>query len=151
MEADPMSMAREHARDVVISMRSVSKSFAATAALTDVSIDGRAGSIHAVTGENGAGKSTLMKLLAGVYHPDAAEIYLNGHAVRFADPGQALKAGVSTVFQEMTLLPNLTVAENLFLGREPSGYGWFDRAEMVASARNLLRRIGINLDVERPC
>src|SRR5262249_48302676 len=79
------------------------------------------------------------------------EIYLNGHAVRFADPGQALKAGVSTVFQEMTLLPNLTVAENLFLGREPSGYGWFDRAEMVASARNLLRRIGINLDVERPC
>jgi ribose transport system ATP-binding protein len=151
VEADPMSVARQQARDVVISVRSVSKSFAATAALTEVSIDGHAGSIHAVTGENGAGKSTLMKLLAGVYHPDAGEICMNGHAVHFADPSQALRAGISTVFQEMTLLPNLTIAENMLLGREPGQYGWLDRAEIVASARNVLRRIGIDLDVERPC
>jgi len=151
MQTDPMSVAPGQARDVVISVRSVSKSFAATAALTDVSIDGCAGSIHAVTGENGAGKSTLMKLLAGVYHPDAGEIYVNGRAVRFADPGQALRAGVSTVFQEMTLLPNLTIAENMLLGREPGGYGWLDHAEMITSARNLLLQIGIDLDVERPC
>ncbi|HTQ09502.1 MAG TPA: sugar ABC transporter ATP-binding protein, partial [Fimbriimonadaceae bacterium] len=119
--------------------------------MTEVSIDGRAGSIQAVTGENGAGKSTLMKLLAGVYHPDAGEIYINGHAVRLSNPAEALRAGVSTVFQELTLLPNLTIAENMLLGREPGRYGWLDRGEMVASARKVLRRIGIDLDVERPC
>ena len=151
MEIEPLRVAPRQASDIVISVRSVSKSFRATAALIDVSIDGRASSIHAVTGENGAGKSTLMKLLAGVYQPDAGRIYLNGHPVRFKDPAQALRAGLSTVFQELTLLPNLTIAENMLLGREPGRYGWLGREEMVASARSVLRQIGIDLDVERLC
>jgi ribose transport system ATP-binding protein len=138
-------------RDVVISLRAVGKSFGSTVALADVSIDGAAGSIHAVTGENGAGKSTLMKLLAGVHQPDSGEILVNGRLARFASPTAALRAGVSTVFQELTLLPNLSIAENLHLGREPGRFGWLGRKAMAARARAVLDRIGIDLDPDRHC
>ncbi|MEQ8346373.1 MAG: sugar ABC transporter ATP-binding protein [Sneathiellaceae bacterium] len=136
---------------VVIAFRDVTKRFGSTAALSAVSLQGHAGSVHAVTGENGAGKSTLMKLLAGVHRPDEGEILLNGRAVAFSGPGAALHAGISTVFQELTLLPNLSVAENIFLGREPRRGPLLDRGRMRREARLALDRLGMSLDVDTLC
>jgi ABC-type branched-subunit amino acid transport system ATPase component len=116
------------ARPDLIVVQGVSKRFGSTAALQDVSLRGRAGSIHAITGENGAGKSTLMKLLAGVHQPDAGEIRMAGQRLQLRSPAAARAAGISTVFQELTVLPNLTVAENLVLGREPRRAGLLDHA-----------------------
>jgi ribose transport system ATP-binding protein len=132
-------------------VRGVSKRFGPVAALQDVSLAGRAGSIHAITGENGAGKSTLMKVLAGVYRPDEGEVQVEGRAVRFSGPSAARDAGISTVFQELTVLPNLTVAENLLLGREPTRMGLLSRTRMLEEARDVLTRIGIDLDPRRAC
>ena len=135
-----------HGSADLIVVRGVSKRFGHTAALQDVSLCGQAGSIHAITGENGAGKSTLMKLLAGVHLPDSGEILLAGQPLRLRSPAAARAAGISTVFQELTVLPNLTVAENLLLGREPRRAGLLDRAAMRAEATTVLARIGIDLD-----
>ncbi len=135
----------------LVEVRGVSKSFGPTAALRHVSLIGHTGSIHAITGENGAGKSTLMKLLAGVHQPDVGEVLVNGQPVRFHSPGAARQAGISTVFQELTVLPNLTVGENLMLGREPLRFGLLNRPRMLREARDVLGRIGIELDPRRLC
>ena len=137
------------ARPDLIVVQGVSKRFGSTAALQDVSLRGRAGSIHAITGENGAGKSTLMKLLAGVHQPDAGEIRMAGQRLHLRSPAAARAAGISTVFQELTVLPNLTVAENLVLGREPRHAGLLDHAAIHAEAQAVLSRIGITLDPQR--
>jgi ribose transport system ATP-binding protein len=135
----------------LVEVRSVSKRFGSTLALQSVSLSGHAGVIHAITGENGAGKSTLMKLLAGVYRPDAGSLLLRGQALKLDSPGRARAAGVSTVFQELTVLPNLSVAENLLLGREPRCFGLLSRHRMQAEAQAVLARIGIALDPNRLC
>jgi len=135
----------------LIAVRNIGKTFGHTRALHEVSLQGHAGSVHAITGENGAGKSTLMKLLAGVHQPDAGELLIQGHAVHLHSPAAARAAGVSTVFQELTVLPNLTVAENLLLGREPTRGGWLQRSRMLAQARDVLTHIGLDLDAERAC
>ena len=132
-----------------VEVRGICKTFGHTVALHQVSLVGRAGSVHAITGENGAGKSTLMKLLAGVHTPDAGELLINGQPVRLHSPAAARAAGISTVFQELTVLPNLTVAENLLLGREPVRLGWLSRRRMLTEAQTVLARIGITLDVQR--
>ena len=137
--------------DCEIEFRNISKRFGPIRALTDVSFVGRRGSVHAVTGENGAGKSTLIKILAGVHPPDAGEILRDGQPIRFQGPADARAKGVSTVFQELTLLPNLTVAENLFLGREPRRAGFIDRGEMRRRAREILGHVGVELDVDDMC
>ena len=137
--------------EALITVRRVSKAFGSTAALVDVSLVGRPGSIHAITGENGAGKSTLMKLLAGVHRPDAGELFLGTQPLHLGSPAAARKAGISTVFQELTVLPNLSVAENLMLGREPTQGGFLARRRMLQEARDVLLRIGIELDPSRPC
>jgi ribose transport system ATP-binding protein len=142
--------ATSSAHDPIV-IRGISKSFGPTAALRNVGLVGRAGSIHAITGENGAGKSTLMKLLAGVYRPDAGELLVDGEPVRFHSPGAARRAGISTVFQELTVLPNLTVGENLMLGREPRRFGVLDYGRALREARDVLDRIGIDLDPTRLC
>jgi ribose transport system ATP-binding protein len=134
-----------------IEFRNITKRFGSIQALSDVSFSGSAGSVHAVTGENGAGKSTLMKLLAGVFSPDSGDIWLEGRQTAFRSASQARGAGVSTVFQELTLLPNLTIAENLFLGREPRRCGFVDRAQMRRQAREALDQIGIDFDVDASC
>ena len=144
-------LAPANGRPDLIVVRGISKRFGHTAALQDVSLSGRAGTIHAITGENGAGKSTLMKLLAGVHPPDAGELLMAGRALSLRSPAAARAAGISTVFQELTVLPNLTVAENLLLGREPRRAGLLDRATMLADARAVLARIGITLDPQRAC
>jgi ribose transport system ATP-binding protein len=137
--------------DCEIEFRNVSKRFGPIRALADVSFAGRRGSVHAVTGENGAGKSTLMKILAGVHAPDTGEILREGQPIRFFGSADSRAKGVATVFQELTLLPNLTVAENLFLGREPRRAGFIDRAEMRRRARDILGRVGVDLDVDDMC
>jgi ribose transport system ATP-binding protein len=135
----------------MISFDRVTKRFGAAHALRDVSFDCHAGSVHAVTGENGAGKSTLMNLLAGVFQADEGEIRLRGKAIRPETPRQAQRLGVSTIFQELTLLPNLTIAENMFLGHEPVRRGIVDRARMRQLAGTALARLSHSLDVDAIC
>ena len=132
----------------VIEARNVSKTFGPTKAVDDVSVAAYARSVHAITGENGAGKSTLMKLLAGVERPDTGALLVRGREAQFATPRDALLHGVSTVFQEFTLLPNLTIAENLYLGREPIVGGLLARRRMVRDARAVLERVGIDVKPE---
>jgi len=119
----------------LVEMSDIRKAFAGTAALKGVSIALQPGSVHALMGENGAGKSTLMKILAGVHQPDGGAILRDGRQVAFHRPKDALEAGISTVFQELSLLPNLTIAENMFLGREPTtAFGWVDHRRMRREA-----------------
>ncbi len=134
-----------------VAVRGISKSFGSTAALRNVSLVGQAGSIHAITGENGAGKSTLMKLLAGVHQPDAGELAIDGEVLRLSSPAAARAAGISTVFQELTVLPNLGIGENLMLGREPTRFGFLSRTRMLGEARKVLATLGIDLDPARLC
>src|SRR6185312_9802135 len=103
----------------VLEVRGLTKSFFGNPVLQDASLTLHPGEVHGVVGENGAGKSTLMKILAGVYQRDAGTVLLGGRSVQFSHPTQAHEAGLSTVFQEFNLLPDRTVAENIYLGREP--------------------------------
>jgi len=134
-----------------IEFRNIAKRFGSIQALTDVSFCGYAGCVHAVTGENGAGKSTLMKILAGVHSPDIGEVRVGGSEVAFAGPAAARAHGIATVFQELTLLPNLTIAENLFLGREPRKAGFVDRRAMRRAAKAVLDHVDVDLDVDVMC
>ncbi|OWU84359.1 ABC transporter ATP-binding protein [Oceanicola sp. 22II-s10i] len=129
----------------------MSKRFGSTAALTEVSLRGGHGSVHAVTGENGAGKSTLMNLLAGVHRPDGGTLRLRGDAVTLGSPQDARRHGISTIFQELTLLPNLTVAENMFLGREPLRFGLIDRRAMRRAAQAALDRLDSRISPDTYC
>ena len=135
-----------HGCPETVAARNVSKAFGSTKALDDVSIIGFAGTVHAITGENGAGKSTLMKILSGVEKPDGGQIFICGKPVRFASAQDALNHGVSAVFQEFTLLPNLTIAENMYLGREPIRRGVLSRRAMVRQVESTLERIGVEVN-----
>jgi ribose transport system ATP-binding protein len=130
--------------ETVFWMHGIQKSFLGVRVLHGVDLELRAGEVHALMGENGAGKSTLMKVLAGVYQADAGIIELDGRPVAFAHPLQAQQAGVSTVFQEFNLLPERTVAENVFLGREPRRRGLVDAARMNADTAALLADLGLD-------
>jgi len=123
----------------------IQKSFPGVQVLGGVSFDVRAGEVHAFVGENGAGKSTLMNILAGVHQPDAGTISFNGRgAVMLADEHAAQQLGIAIVFQERSLFPTLSVAENIFAARQPAGrFGRIDRARMFAEARALLDRLGL--------
>ena len=134
----------------VIRLEGISKAFGPTRALHDMHLSGAAGSVHAVLGENGAGKSTLMKILSGVIRPDAGRVVLAGEEVRLSSPQQARAAGISTIFQEFCLLPNLSVAENLFLGREPRAGARRSRAERDRRTRHVLARMSMSLDPDTP-
>ena len=125
-----------------VELRGISKSFGAVHALGDVSFDARAGEVHALVGENGAGKSTLIKILSGVLRPDAGEVVIEGASRRFAHPLEARDAGISVIHQEFSLLPERTVAQNLFLGREPTRWGFVDGARMRREAREALAIFG---------
>src|SRR5580692_5082427 len=105
--------------DRILSARGITKSFGGVAALRDVSFDIRPGEVHALVGENGAGKSTLVKIIAGALTTDAGEVIFRGEPFRPSDPGAAAAAGVAVVFQELPLIPDLTVAENVFFDRQP--------------------------------
>jgi ribose transport system ATP-binding protein len=133
-----------------LEMRGITKSFAGNTVLADVSLTARGGEVHALVGENGAGKSTLMKILAGVHQPDAGEILIDGERRRFERPADALAAGVAMIYQELSLAPHLTVAENIFLGREPlklAPIGLINTRELNARARSMLDEFGFEINL----
>jgi ribose transport system ATP-binding protein len=133
----------------LVAIEHVSKAFSGVTVLDDVDLTLRAGEIHALMGENGAGKSTLMKLLAGIHTDYAGAIRIDGEPVRFASVRDAEEAGIAIIHQELNLVPELTVAENIFLGREPLIAGVFvDRRAVTRAAKDLLGRLGIALDPE---
>ncbi|MFB0834948.1 sugar ABC transporter ATP-binding protein [Arthrobacter halodurans] len=128
----------------VLRVTGLTKGFFGVPVLQDVALELRAGEVHGLVGENGAGKSTLMKLLAGVHQRDAGTVELDGRPVEFSHPTQAHVAGLSTVFQEFNLLPERTVAENVYLGREPRRGPLVDRRAMNAQTTELLAQLGID-------
>ena len=129
----------------------VSKQFPGVRALDDVSFTLEAGEVHALVGENGAGKSTLIKVLTGVYQPDEGEVRHLGEPVTFKRPVDAQRAGISTIYQEVNLVPLMSIAGNVFLGREPrTRTGLVDWSKMYADARELLKGYGVDNDVRRP-
>jgi ribose transport system ATP-binding protein len=131
----------------LVEMRDITKVFPGVVALDHASFACNAGEVHAVVGENGAGKSTLMKILAGVYLPDAGEVLLDGQPVRIASPNEAQRLGISIIYQELNLLPDMTVAENVFLGREPTGrFGVLDAHRLEQQAKGVLHRLGVDID-----
>ncbi|MDW3848539.1 sugar ABC transporter ATP-binding protein [Micromonospora sp. BRA006-A] len=134
----------------VLTMTGISKTFPGVRALHDVDFRLFPGEVHALMGENGAGKSTLIKVLTGVYGTDAGVVTLDGDQVSFSGPMQAAAAGVSTVYQEVNLCTNLSVAENVFIGREPRRFGAVRWGEMRRRARDLLARLDLDLDVSAP-
>jgi ribose transport system ATP-binding protein len=137
--------------DVLLEARGVSKSFPGVKALDGVSISVRSGRLNALLGENGAGKSTLMNILAGVFPPDEGEVLLAGRSVRFRSPREAQEAGISIIYQELNLIPNLSVAENVFLGREPlTPFGLIDYGRMNRDAKTLLAQLEIDVDPRTP-
>jgi ribose transport system ATP-binding protein len=132
-----------------LAVRAARKQFPGVLALDGVSLTLAPGEVLAVVGENGAGKSTLMKIVAGVYRPDAGEVELDGVPARFAGPADAIAAGVSLIHQELNLAENLSVADNLFLGREATVGGplrVLDRRQTAGRARDLLARVGLPAD-----
>ncbi|MGX6600959.1 sugar ABC transporter ATP-binding protein [Micromonosporaceae bacterium Da 78-11] len=137
-------------RPPILEMTGIHKVFPGVVALDDVGFRLLPGEIHALMGENGAGKSTLIKVLTGVYDIDGGEIRLSGGSVRFTGPLQAQQAGISTVYQEVNLCANLSVAENIFIGREPRRFGRIHWAEMRRRAAALLARLDLDLDVSAP-
>ena len=132
--------------DILI-MENISKSFPGVKALSNVNLTVHKGTIHALMGENGAGKSTLMKILDGIYAPDSGQITFQGKVVTVDSTHTALKLGISMIHQELSPIPYMTVAENIFLGREPLGrFGLIDRRKLNADTRALLTRLEININ-----
>ena len=135
---------------MVLHAEGLHKRFGATRALDGAGLCLRAGEIHALMGQNGAGKSTLIKLLTGVESPDAGSVALDGRAIAPATPLEAQREGISTVYQEVNLCPNLSVAENLYAGRYPRRRGMIDWKRVRSGARALLAGMQLDLDVDRP-
>lgn len=127
----------------------ISKFFPGVKALNKVSLRVKPGTVHALMGENGAGKSTLMKCLIGIYRPDDGVIRIKGEPVQFADTLDALRSGISMIHQELNLVPHMTVAENIWLGREPMKYGFVDHAKLNKITQDLLIKLNIRLKADQ--
>ena len=128
-----------------IQFEGISKTFPGVKALDDITFGAHKGSVHGLIGENGAGKSTLLKILSGAYQPTSGRIKIDGRDVKFANASAAIAAGVAVIYQELQLVPELTVAENIFLGHLPaSKYGWVDKKALLHKAMTELERIGEN-------
>ena len=141
----------ENSGPPLLEMIGISKSFGGVQALRDVDFSLRAGEIHGLVGENGAGKSTLMKIIAGVHHDFAGSMKLDGKDVHFRSPRDALAAGIGMVHQELSIAPDLSVAENVFLGTQPlTRFGSIDWRGMRIAARRQLADLGINVDPRTP-
>jgi rhamnose transport system ATP-binding protein len=134
----------------ILELKNISKSFSGVEVLHEVSFALRPGEVHALLGENGAGKSTLVKVITGVHQPDKGEIYLNGEPVRFSDTHESRQAGIAAIYQELTLFPDLDVAENIFVGRQPLTFGGrVDWRKLYAEASKLLNSLGVKLDLKQ--
>ena len=137
-------------QDKILEMKGISIAFPGVKALDNVDFSLKKGEVHALLGENGAGKSTLIKCLTGVHHMDAGTIALDGQAIKPSTPQAAITMGISTVFQEINLCPNLTVAENIFIGRQPMKRGQINWKLINRKATELMERMGMSIDVTRP-
>ena len=133
----------------LLEMRNIDKVFPGVRALSNVDFTLHAGEIHSLMGENGAGKSTLVKVLTGVYPKDGGSIRLNGREISPKTPKEAQEEGISTVYQEVNLCPNLTVAENIFIGREPRRFGFIDWKEVNRRSVELLQKLDVDIDVNK--
>lgn len=129
---------------LLLEMKNIHKRFPGVYALKDVNLQLKAGEIHALLGENGAGKSTLIKVLGGIYKAEEGEIFINGKKVEINNVFDAQKNGIAIIHQELVLVPHMTVAENIFLGREPKKNGLVDKAKMNADTAELLRTYNLN-------
>lgn len=137
--------------DPMLHLEDITKTFPGVKALSNVKFELRPGEVHALLGENGAGKSTLIKIISGVYGPDSGTLAINGQPMTFANPHQAQDAGIATIYQELSLYPELTVAENIFMGHAPRGRtGLIDWGEMRARSQQILESLDIHeMDVRR--
>jgi rhamnose transport system ATP-binding protein len=135
--------------DYVLELNNITKRFGGVEVLHGVSFTLRQGEVHALLGENGAGKSTLIKVITGVHQPDGGEIYLNGKRVHFNDTLESRQAGIAAIYQELSLCPDLNVAENIFLGRQPTAIGGrIDWRKLYSEADRLLTSLGVHLDLK---
>ena len=134
----------------ILSMKGIKKSFPGVVALENVDFSLKKGEIHALIGENGAGKSTLIKVLTGVEHPDAGSIELNGRLVQVRSPQHSQELGISTVYQEINLCTNISVAENIMLGFEPHKFSGIDWKKMNSLASEAMKRLDVDIDVKQP-
>ncbi|WP_333899304.1 sugar ABC transporter ATP-binding protein [Agrobacterium pusense] len=136
---------------MLLSMEGIDKSFAGVRVLTQASLAIEPGEVMALIGQNGAGKSTLIKILTGAYSRDAGTVTFEGRTTDFRSTADSQAAGIATIYQEINLAPHRSIAENIFLGREPVGrFGLVDRRKMLADARTVLQRFRLDIDVERP-
>lgn len=137
--------------DTILQMNHIIKEFSGVRVLKDVSFDLRAGEVHALIGENGAGKSTLIKVLGGVYFQESGEVVINGQAQKFTCAQDSIKAGVGIIYQEFNLVPTLSIAENIFLGKEMKKTGErLNRSEMIRQAQDLMKTLGFeNMDCSK--
>ncbi|RAK02945.1 inositol transport system ATP-binding protein [Larkinella arboricola] len=134
-------------QDSILTVRGLTKTFSGVKALDGVQLDLRKGEVHALMGENGAGKSTFMKILVGLHQPDAGEIFFEGQALKSQAVSEVLKKGISMIHQELLVVPELTVAQNIFLGRESRGglFGWIDEKKLNQEAGALLTQMGVTI------
>lgn len=138
------------APQLVVELRGVGKTFGGLAVLSDIDLHLKPGSVHALVGENGAGKSTLSKIIAGVYTADSGTLIIDGDEASFGSPREALDRGIATIAQELALVPELSVAENVFLGREPRTLGWIDRRKLRKQYQAVASRTGFDLPADAP-
>lgn len=134
----------------ILELDKISKSFSGVEVLHGVSFSLRPGEVHALLGENGAGKSTMVKVMTGVYQPDAGKIFLNGAQLHFSDARESRQAGIAAIYQELSLFPDLDVAENIFVGRQPTRKGGhIDWRRLYQEAGELLSSLGVRLDLKK--
>src|SRR5258708_7875047 len=146
-EARPQRVATSAAHEPIFVARKIRKAFPGVIALDDVSIDIHAGRVHALMGENGAGKSTMMKIIAGVYLPDDGSLHFRGEPIALKSPRDALDRGIAMIHQELNLLPYMTVAENIWIGREPRNLlGLIDHRALNWHTGELFTQLGIEID-----
>ena len=136
--------------EYILELKNMTKRFSGVEVLHEVCFSLRPGEVHALLGENGAGKSTLVKVMTGVHQPDKGEIYLDGKFVSFADTRESRQMGIAAIYQELSLFPDLDVAENIFVGRQPlAAGGRIDWRKLYADAGNLLESLGVRLDLKQ--
>ena len=136
--------------EYILELKNISKSFSGVEVLHQVSLALRSGEVHALLGENGAGKSTLVKVITGVHQPDSGEIYLDGNLAHFNDTWETRQAGITAIYQELSLFPDLDVAENIFVGSQPVATGGrIDWRKLYKKAEELLNSLGVHLDLKQ--
>lgn len=143
MSSPPHTLTPSHSHTPLLSLRGVTKRFGGVVALDGVDFDLHAGEIHVLLGENGAGKSTLINLLGGIHRPDAGTIHVDGQPVEIREVADADWLGIRLIHQELSLAPNLSVAENIFLGREPTRRGFLSRRRIFEDAQTLIAELGL--------